>query len=107
MKKLILKWLGLDSIHSQLDVLEDRIQGDIKMEVREHIDDMKYDIQSDVKYELEDEFLSRDDATTQFEEVLADYELNDLTTKVHQIDDRLTEMVAGYKLEVQLIKEDF
>lgn len=107
MKNLIIRWLGLDKLKAEVSKLEDDTYKVVEELVRSEVDNVKYDIQSDVKYELEDEFLSRDDATTQFEEVLADYELDDLTTKVHQLDDRLTEMVAGYKLEVQLIKEDF
>tara|TARA_A200000159_G_scaffold153363_1_gene165277 strand:+ start:54 stop:377 length:324 start_codon:yes stop_codon:yes gene_type:complete len=107
MKNLIIKWLGLDKLKAEVSKLEDDTFKVVEELVRSEVDNVKYDIQSDVKYELEDDFLSKDDATSQFEEVLADYELDDLTTKVHQIDDRLTEMVAGYKLEVQLIKEDF
>ena len=107
MKNLIIKWLGLDKLKAEVSKLEDDTFKVVEELVRSEVDNVKYDIQSDVKYELEDDFLSKDDATSQFEEVLADYELDDLTTKVHQLDDRITEMVAGYKLEVQLIKEDF
>mgnify|MGYP001472763972 CR=1 FL=1 len=107
MKNLILKWLGLDGVLAQIDILEDRIEGDIKTEVQHQIDDVKYDIQSDIKYELEDEFLSEDDAISKFEEVLEDNNLLDVADKMQRVDDRMTELVAGYKLEVQLIKEDF
>ena len=107
MKNLIIRWLGLDKLKAEVSKLEDDTFKVVEELVRSEVDNVKYDIQSDVKYELEDDFLSKDDATSQFEEVLADYELDDLTTKVHQLDDRLTELVAGYKLEVQLIKEDF
>ena len=107
MKNLILKWLGLDGVLAQIDILEDRIEGDIKTEVQHQIDDVKYDIQSDIKYELEDEFLSEDDAISKFEEVLQDHNLLDVADKMQRVDDRMTELVAGYKLEVQLIKEDF
>ena len=107
MKNLILKWLGLDGVLAQIDILEDRIEGDIKTEVQHQIDDVKYDIQSDIKYELEDEFLSEDDAISKFEEVLEDNNLLDVADKMQRGDDRMTELVAGYKLEVQLIKEDF
>ena len=107
MKNLILKWLGLDGVLAQIDILEDRIEGDIKTEVQHQIDDVKYDIQSDIKYELEDEFLSEDDAISKFEEVLQDHNLFDVSDKMQKVDDRLTELVAGYKLDVQLIKEDF
>jgi len=30
-----------------------------------------------------------------------------LLDKVQSVDDRLTELVAGYKLDVQLVKEEF
>lgn len=107
MKNLIIRWLGLDKLKAEVSKLEDDTYKVVEELVRSEVDNVKYDIQSDVKYELEDDFLSKDDATSQFEEVLADYELDDLTTKVHQLDDRLTELVAGYKLEVQLVKEEF
>mgnify|MGYP000271021529 FL=1 len=107
MKNLIIRWLGLDKLKAEVSKLEDDTFKVVEELVRSEVDNVKYDIQSDVKYELEDDFLSKDDATSQFEEVLADYELDDLTTKVHQLDDRLTELVAGYKLEVQLVKEEF
>ena len=107
MKNLILKWLGLDGVLAQIDILEDRIEGDIKTEVQHQIDDVKYDIQSDVKYELEDEFLSEDDAILKIEDVLQEHNLFDVSDKMQKVDDRLTELVAGYKLDVQLIKEDF
>ena len=107
MKNLILKWLGLDGVLAQIDILEDRIEGDIKTEVQHQIDDVKYDIQSDIKYELEDEFLSEDDAILKIEDVLQEHNLFDVSDKMQRVDDRMTELVAGYKLEVQLIKEDF
>ena len=107
MKNLIIRWLGLDKLKAEVSKIEDDTYKVVEELVRSEVDNVKYDIQSDVKYELEDDFLSKDDATSQFEEVLADYELDDLTTKVHQLDDRLTELVAGYKLEVQLVKEEF
>ena len=62
---------------------------------------------SDVKYELEDDFLSEDDAISKFEEVLEDNNLLDIADKMQRVDDRMTELVAGYRLEVQLVKEDF
>ncbi len=34
-------------------------------------------------------------------------EYKDAIDKVQAVDDRLTEMVAGYKLDVQLVKEEF
>ena len=107
MKNLILKWLGLDGVLAQIDVLEDRIEGDIRQLVSDSLDDVKYDIQSDGKYELEDDFLSEDDAISKFEEVLEDNNLLDIADKMQRVDDRMTELVAGYRLEVQLVKEDF
>ena len=107
MKNLILKWLGLDGVLAQIDVLEDRIGGDIRTEVQHQLDDVKYDIQSDVKYELECDFLSEDDAISKFEEVLEEHNLLDVSDKMQRVDDRMTELVAGYRLEVQLVKEDF
>ena len=107
MKNLILKWLGLDRVLADIEVLEDRMEGDVKREVQHQLDDVKYDIQSDVKYELECDFLSEDDAISKFEQVLEDNNLLDVLDKMQRVDDRLTELVAGYRLEVQLVKEDF
>ena len=40
MKNLILKWLGLDGVLAQIDVLEDRIEGDIRQLVSDRLDDV-------------------------------------------------------------------
>ena len=107
MKNLILKWLGLHTIVADVEHLEANTDDVIRQLVRDNLDDVKYDIQNDVKYELEDDFLSEDDAISKFEQVLEENDLLDVASRMQRVDDRMTELVAGYKLEVQLIKEDF
>tara|TARA_R110002020_G_scaffold287009_2_gene502497 strand:- start:525 stop:848 length:324 start_codon:yes stop_codon:yes gene_type:complete len=107
MKNLILKWLGLHTIVADVELLEANTDDVIRQLVRDNLDDVKYDIQNDVKYELEDDFLSEDDAISKFEQVLEENDLLDVASKMQRVDDRMTELVAGYKLEVQLVKEDF
>ena len=107
MKNMILKWLGLQTIVADVQFLEDNTDKVIKDLVRDNLDDVKYDIQSDVKYELEDEFASKDDVLSEIESALEDNKFLELFDKVQRIDDRLVELVAGYKLEVQLVKEEY
>ena len=92
---------------ADVEHLEANTDDVIRQLVRDNLDDVKYDIQNDVKYELEDDFLSEDDAISKFEQVLEENDLLDVASKMQRVDDRMTELVAGYKLEVQLVKEDF
>ncbi len=107
MKKMILKWLGLQTIVADVQFLENNTDKAIKDLVRDSLDDVKHDIQSDVKYELEDEFASKEDVLSEIEGALENNNFQELFDKVQRIDDRLVELVAGYKLEVQLVKEEY
>tara|TARA_R100000908_G_C3721779_1_gene124249 strand:+ start:441 stop:764 length:324 start_codon:yes stop_codon:yes gene_type:complete len=106
-KNLIIKWLGLETVRADVNRLEEETYKVVEELVKGEVDNVKYDIQNDVKYELEDEFLSRDDVTSHVEEMLTDYELTELSQKVDDLDRKLDLLVAGYKLEVKLVKEDF
>ena len=112
MKKLILKWLGLDNMLG-LDDVEDCVtsllarrydlnglvskfedlqgsfeDGEYRWDNTAHVVDSIVDV---------DELIYKDDIQ----------ELKDRLDQVQELDDRLTQLVAGYRLDVQLIKEEF
>ena len=112
MKKLILKWLGLNNM---LDL------GDVEICV-EGLLRRRYDLDGlvskfeDLQYSFEDgEY--RWNNTAEAVDCIADVDelvykddiqqLKDKLDQVQEIDDRLTQLVAGYRLDVQLIKEEF
>ncbi len=126
MKNLILKWLGIPSL---LDMVvkakTEEVIYAFKNEVINFVMgdlDNRYDLDGlvskleDLQGSLEDgEY--RWDNTADLVESISDVEelaylhhidaLKDKLDQVQEIDDRLTQLVAGYKLDVQLIKEDF
>ncbi len=126
MKNLILKWLGIPSL---LDMVvkakTEEVIYAFKNEVINFVMgdlDNRYDLDGlvskleDLQGSLEDgEY--RWDNTADLVECISDVEelaylhhidaLKDKLDQVQEIDDRLTQLVAGYKLDVQLIKEDF
>ncbi len=111
MKNLILKWLGLDNM---LDL------GDVEICV-EGLLRSRYDLEGlvskfddyvgtvdDLEYKSDD----WNDAYDKIEDldinnIVADIEARLDLDKIQQLDDRLTELLAGYKLDVQLVKEEF
>jgi len=119
MKNLILKWLGLDQLgftklkganglfdlvenelnmHYDLDGISSKLEDYVKT-----VDDLEYksDKWDDMAYKIED---------LDLEEVAYQHQIDALKDKldqVQQLDDRLTELLAGYKLDVQLMKEEF
>jgi len=111
MKNLIKKWLGLDNM---LDL------GDVEICV-EGLLRSRYDLEGlvskfddyvgtvdDLEYKSDD----WNDAYDKIEDldinnIVADIEARLDLDKIQQLDDRLTELLAGYKLDVQLMKEDF
>ena len=114
MKNLILKWLGLDNMLDLGDV-EICVEGllrsryDLEGLVSKFddyvgtVDDLEYksDRWSDMADKIED---------LDVEEVAYQHHINglkDKLDKIQELDDRLTELLAGYKLDVQLMKEDF
>lgn len=126
MKNLIIKWLGIPSL---LDMVvkaktEEAIYAFKNQVINFVMGDLdnRYDLDGlvskleDLQGSLEDgEY--RWDNTADLVESISDVEelaylhhidaLKDKLDQVQEIDDRLTQLVAGYKLDVQLIKEDF
>ena len=119
MKNLILKWLGLDQLGftklngngGLFDLVENELNNTYDLDglsskVDDYIgsvDDLEYkaDRWSDMADKIED---------LDVEEVAYLHHidgLKDKLDKIQELDDRLTELLAGYKLDVQLIKEDF
>ncbi len=106
MKNLILKWLGLDNVLrlNDSDFIDDCLTRLLAQRydlegMDSRVDDMDY-----LTQDLESRANRWDDMADKLEDSESDTFLLD---KVQSVDDRLTELVAGYKLDVQLIKEDF
>ena len=116
MKNLILKWLGLDqlgftklngagglfdlvenelNIHYDLDGISSKLEDCVGT-----VDDLEYkaDRWSDMADKIED---------LEINDIVADIEAKLDLDKIQQLDDQLTELLAGYKLDVQLVKEEF
>jgi len=106
MKNLIIKWLGLDNV--------------LRLDDSDFIDDcltrllaQRYDLEGmeskldDIDY-LTQDLESRGNRWDDIADKVEDFEPDTfLLDKVQSVDDRLTELVAGYKLDVQLVKEEF
>ena len=115
MKNLILKWLGLDDPllqYPQRDAsdIEDMI---IKYLAQAYdldgmaskLDDMDY-----LTQDLESRGNRWDEISDNLEGIDLDNmiaETEQKLDKVQQLDDRLTELLEGYKLDVRLVQEDF
>jgi len=109
MKNLIIKWLGLEGL---IDLRITQLQDGTVDAVINDLDN-RYDLQGmeskldDIDYltqDLESRGNRWDDMADKVEDGDSDTFLLD---KVQNVDDRLTELVAGYKLDVQLVKEEF
>ncbi len=104
MRKLILKWLGLQNVLtlSHTDYIDDCVT---------NLLNRRYDLQG-MESKLEDyigtvdnlEYKSDD---LDVDDIVAGIESKLNLDKIQQLDDRLTELVAGYKLDVQLVREEF
>lgn len=113
MKNLILKWIGLtpsligevirisvrDELAKQreenINLVINRLNNSYDVDgMSSKLDDMEYSIQ-----DLESRGNDWDDMRDQLENIDFD--------KVQELDDRLTELLAGYKLEVKLTQEDY
>ena len=125
MKYLILKWLGVP--HLLVEALRIKTEEAIKSFKNEVINfvigdlNNKYDLDGlvskfeDLQYSFEDKEYRWDNTADKMEdidveEVAYQHHINGLKDKLDQIqelDDRLTQLVAGYRLDVQLIKEEF
>ena len=114
MKNLILKWLGLDNVLSSCDsdFIDDCVTSYLSRKydldnMSSRLDDLESTV-SDGEYRWDSAASEIDDIYVSdlvYKHDIAD--IKDAIDKVQQLDDRLTELVAGYKLDVQLIKEDF
>ena len=114
MKNLILKWLGLDNVlrSCDFDFIDDCVTSHLSRKydldnMASRLDDLDSTV-SDREYRWDSASNSVDDIYID-ELVYKDdiQDIKDAIEKVQQLDDRLTELVAGYRLDVQLVKEDF
>ncbi len=118
MKNFILKWLGLENAltFSHSDFIDDCITSYISRKydlsgMESKLDDLESTLENG-KYEWDDlvdkfSYVDIDNYATLDELKDSVQEYKDAIDRVQQLDDRLTELVAGYKLDVQLIKEEF
>ena len=115
MKKLIQKWLGVDNMLG-LDDVEDCIAGVLSRrydldglvskfeDLQGSFEDKEFrwdDMADKVEYFDADDYLMKDE----LKDKLSDFQ--EAIEQVQELDDRLTQLVAGYRLDVQLIKEEF
>ena len=111
MKNLIIKWLGLDKLESLIDLRITQLQDGTVDAVMVNLD-RNYDLDGmsskldDMDY-LTQDLESRGNRWDDMADKVEDDSDTFLLDKVQSVDDRLTELVAGYKLDVQLVKEEF
>jgi hypothetical protein len=118
MKKLILKWLGLDNVlrFDDSDFIDDCVTSLLSRsydleglvskfeDLQGSFEDKEYrwdDMADKVEYFEADDYITKDE----LKDKMADFQ--DAINTVEAIDDRLTEMIAGYVLEVNLVKDDY
>tara|TARA_S200002703_G_scaffold93809_1_gene81017 strand:- start:82 stop:480 length:399 start_codon:yes stop_codon:yes gene_type:complete len=117
MKNLIIKWLGLEGLIDEVVRIKTRDAiASFKDELVDYASstiDNRYDLQGmeskldDIDY-LTQDLESRANRWDDIADKVEDFEPDTfLLDKVQSVDDRLTELVAGYKLDVQLVKEEF
>ncbi len=117
MKNLIIKWLGLEGLIDEVVRIKTRDAiASFKDELVDYASstiDSRYDLQGmeskldDIDY-LTQDLESRANRWDDIADKVEDFEPDTfLLDKVQGVDDRLTELVAGYKLDVQLVKEEF
>ena len=116
MKNLINRWLGLGSLIDEVVRMKTRdavasFKNEVVDEVMGNLD-RSYDLDGmsskldDMDY-LTQELESRGNRWDDMADKVEDDSDTFLLDKVQSVDDRLTELVAGYKLDVQLVKEEF
>ena len=119
MKNLIIRWLGLEGLIDEVVRIKTRDAiASFKNELVDYaITDLNntYDLQG-MESKLDDIYYSNEDLESRgnrWDDIADKVEDMDneadtfLLDKVQSVDDRLTELVGGYKLDVQLMKEDF
>ena len=115
-KNLIIKWLGLGSLIDEVVRMKTRdavasFKNEVVDEVMVNLD-RSYDLDGmsskldDMDY-LTQDLESRGNRWDDMADKVEDDSDTFLLDKVQSVDDRLTELVAGYKLDVQLVKEEF
>ena len=126
MKNLILKWFGLTpwaigeasriSVREEMakqreeniDLITNRLNNSYDIDgMSSKVDDMHWQIQ-----DLENSEGRWNDMADKMEELDIDGLVSDIEAKldfdkVQELDDRLTELLAGYKLEVKLTQENY
>jgi len=116
MKNLILKWLGLDQLGftklngngGLFDLVEDEFNRAYDLGgMYSKLDDMKYLLE-----DLESRANRWDDMADKLEDMDMEAIIEEVGNqvdfdKVQELDDRLTELLAGYKLEVKLTQENY
>ena len=114
MRKLILKWLGLQNVLtlSHTDYIDDCIESLLARKYDLKGMESKFDDYIGTVDDLEYKSNDWDSAYDRIEDldvddIVAGIEAKLNLDKVQQLDDRLTELVAGYKLDVQLVREEF
>ena len=116
MKNLIIRWLGLGSLIDEVVRMKTRdavasFKNEVVDEVMANLD-RSYDLDGmsskldDMDY-LTQDLESRGNRWDDMADKVEDDSDTFLLDKVQSVDDRLTELVAGYKLDVQLVKEEF
>jgi hypothetical protein len=115
-KNLIIKWLGLEGLIDEVVRIKTRDAiASFKNELVDYAcTDVcnRYDLEGmeskldDMDY-LTQDLESRGNRWDDMADKVEDDSDTFLLDKVQSVDDRLTELVAGYKLDVQLVKEDF
>ena len=120
MKNLILKWCGLTPSfigeviritvreemlkqrEENIELVVNLLNGNYDIDgMSSKLDDMEYTIQ-----DLERGYNDLEDMKDKLEDIEDNLEGTDLD-KVQELDDRLTELLAGYKLEVKLTQENY
>ena len=131
MKNSILKWLGFKPSAFDYEVVGEIVRISVKEELAKQIDPIQdglmrsinnsYDLDGmdskldDMDY-LTQDLESRGNRWDDMADKMEDMDMDDLVSdiesrldldKVQELDDRLTELLAGYKLDVKLTQEDF
>ena len=126
MKNLILKWCGLTpsligevvriTVREELGKQIDQIQDGLMRSINNSYDldgmDSKLDDMDYLTQDLESRGNRWDDMADKIEDIDMEDLLSDLEAKldldkIQELDDRLTELLAGYKLDVKLTQENF
>ena len=131
MKNSILKWLGFKPSAFDYEVVGEIVRISVKEELAKQIDPIqdglmrsinnsydldgmvsKLDDMEDLTQDLESRGNRWDDMADKMDDMDIDDLVSDIESrldldKVQELDDRLTELLAGYKLEVKLTQENF